>query len=94
MDLFSKRPRKKTSKVSSKYLEEKYNKQFAGASCPKGQIMRQGYTTNTGKRVSKGCIAAQSSTGKKSTEDVKKYVLSREKLQKEARDSKKGLWKT
>lgn len=80
MDIFSKRSSKKHSKDSITM-----NTLLNGGACPKGQIMRQGYITKTGKRVSKGCITAQSSTGRKSSDELKKYIMSREKLQKEAR---------
>ena len=56
-----------------------------GSGCPKGQIMRTGYTTKTGKVVKKSCIPSQSSTGRKSSDELKKYILSREKIQQEAR---------
>lgn len=69
------------TKISSKKL----SKSLDGGACPKGQIIRQGYVTSSGKRVSRGCITAQSSTGRKSSKDIQKYVQAREKIQKEAR---------
>lgn len=87
MDIFTRLPSKKASGHSKKrYSKESNSKQSSlnGGKCPNGQIMRKGYTTSSGKKVSKGCITAQSSTGRKSSDDLKKYIMSREKIQKEA----------
>lgn len=85
MDIFSRTNSKKNSKELSRHLSKNSKDlSFIGGACPKGQIMRQGYTTSTGKKVSKSCITAQSSTGRKSSEDIKKYVQAREKIQKQA----------
>jgi len=85
MDIFSRTNSKKNSKELSRH-SSKNSKDLSlnGGGCSKGKIMRQGYKTSTGKRVSKSCITAQSSTGRKSSEDVKKYVQAREKIQKQA----------
>ena len=42
--------------------------------CSKGQILREGYTTKTNKKVPSSCITAQSATGKKTSLEVKKYL--------------------
>jgi len=85
MDIFSRTNSKKNSKELSRQ-SSKNSKDLSlnGGACPKGKIMRQGYITSTGKRVSKSCITSQSSTGRKTTEDIKKYVQAREKIQKQA----------
>ena len=51
-----------------------------GGKCPKGQIMRRGYTTRTGKHVNPGCIIAQSETGKKTSKILAKYLEKKEKM--------------
>jgi hypothetical protein len=63
---------KKTSKKSSK-------------KCSKGQILREGYKTKSGKKVSAGCIKAQSATGKKTSKELKKYIEKKESKQKQAK---------
>ena len=95
---FSKNSSKNSSKKLSKTIDSKtdnihnahntYNHiihKGGNMSCKKGEIMRVGYTTKTGKNIKPNCISAQSSTGKKTSEDVKKYIQSREKIQMEAR---------
>ena len=67
---------KKSSKKSSKRSSKK---------CYKGSIMRQGYTTKTGKKVNPGCIEARSATGKKTSIKLKKYIEKKESKQKQAR---------
>lgn len=85
MEIFSRTNSKKNSKELTRHTSKNSkNLSLNGGACPKGQIMRQGYTTSTGKKVSKSCIMSQSSTGRKTTEDVKKYVQTREKIQRQA----------
>lgn len=64
------------TKKSSKKLSKK---------CYKGKILRQGYTTKTGKKVSPGCIEATSGSGKKTSIEIKKYIQKKESRQKQAR---------
>jgi hypothetical protein len=52
--------------------------------CSKGQILREGYTTKTNKKVPSSCITAQSATGKKTSLEVKKYLKKKEKIHKAA----------
>jgi len=52
--------------------------------CSKGQILREGYTTKTNKKVPSSCITAQSATGKKTSIEVKKYLKDKEKMHKTA----------
>lgn len=59
------------SKKNSKNLSKK---------CSKGQILREGYTTKTNKKVPASCITAQSATGKKTSIEVKKYLNKKEKM--------------
>lgn len=54
--------------------------------CPKGQILRDGYKTKTGKKVKASCITAQSDSGEKTSVQVKKYLAKKSKLQREAAD--------
>ena len=54
--------------------------------CPTGQILRKGYKTKTGKKVNASCIIAQSDTGKKTSDDIKKYLKSKSKIYKMSRD--------
>ena len=61
------------SKKNSKNLSKK---------CSKGQILREGYTTKTNKKVPSSCITAQSATGKKTSIEVKKYLKKKEKMHK------------
>ena len=53
--------------------------------CSKGQIRRKGYTTKKGTKVKSSCIIAQSGTGKKNSKAVKKYLKSKSKIYKMAR---------
>jgi hypothetical protein len=92
MDIFSKIPNEKINNKPSDQLSKTNSKQSSlkqtsksGGGCPKGKIMRHGYITNTGKIVNNSCITAQSSTGRKSSDDLKKYIMSREKMQREAK---------
>lgn len=87
MVLLSRNGSKKSSRYPSKtFSKESYSKNsFSGGSCSKGQKMRQGYTTSASKKVDRGCVVSQSSIGRKSSDNLKKYVLAREKLQKEAK---------
>ena len=64
--------------TSKKYYKNLYKK------CSKGQILREGYTTKTNKKVPSSCITAQSATGKKSSLEVKKYLEKKEKMHKAA----------
>ena len=41
--------------------------------CSKGEILRKGYTTKTGKKVKSNCIEAQSQSGEKSSLYIKKF---------------------
>lgn len=68
----SKKPPKKPSKKPSK-------------KCSKSQILRRGYTTKTGKKVSSGCIEATSGSGKKTSIELKKYIQKKESKQKQSR---------
>jgi len=82
----SKKPSKTISKLSSKTQNSKTRNQSGGNSvCNKGEILRAGYITKTGKNVREKCIPAQSYSGRKTSDDIKKYVQSREQIQKEAR---------
>ena len=76
----SKKASKKSSKKSSRKSSRKSSKK-----CSKGQIMRQGYTTKTGKKVKSGCIEARSASGKKTSVELKKYIEKKESKQKQAR---------
>ena len=75
--------KKKNSKKGSKKNSKK---------CSKGQIMRLGYTTNSGKTVEPGCIIARSASGKKTSDKLKKYIEKKESMHKKARKifSKEG----
>lgn len=75
---------KKSSKVSSK-KSSKVSSKKSSKKCSKGQIMREGYKTKTGKKVSRGCIEARSASGKKTTVELKKYIEKKESKQKQAR---------
>ena len=50
-------------------------------SCNKGEKIRTGYTTKISKNVKSNNVTTLSSTGKKTSEDIKKYIQSREKTQ-------------
>jgi len=55
--------------------------------CPKGQILRKGYTTKRGSktiRVPSSCIKARSQSGKKRSDADKLYIKKRKSLQREA----------
>jgi len=60
------------------------NSKKSSKKCSKGQILREGYTTKTNKKVSPSCITAQSATGKKTSLEVKKYLKKKEKIHKAA----------
>ncbi len=62
----------------------KKNSKNLSKKCSKGQILREGYTTKTNKKVPASCITAQSATGKKSSLEVKKYLEKKEKMHKAA----------
>lgn len=53
--------------------------------CSKGQILREGYKTKTGKNVKSSCIKAQSATGKKTSKILKKYIEKKKSKQKQSR---------
>ncbi len=46
-------------------VNSKKNSKNSSKKCSKGQILREGYTTKTNKKVPSSCITAQSATGKK-----------------------------
>ncbi len=52
--------------------------------CPPGEILRKGYLTKTGKKVKAECITAQSATGEKTSDIVKKYNKEKDKIHTEA----------
>lgn len=60
--------------------------------CPKGEILRKGYTTKTGKKVKSDCITAQSQSGKKTSREVKKKLEEEKKMHKKAREMFKGQY--
>ncbi len=74
---------KKSSKSSSKKVSKKISK--GGSSCPSGQIMRKGYTTKTGKKVSSGCIVAQSNSGEKTSNKVIEFFKKQSRMHQLAR---------
>lgn len=76
----SKSPSKNSSKNPSKNSSKNSSKR-----CSKGKILREGYKTKTGKKVSPNCINAQSATGKKTSKELKKYIEKKESKQKQAR---------
>lgn len=76
----SKKPSRKQSKTKSKKVSKGGSK-----TCPKGQIMREGYTTKTGKTVAPGCITAQSNSGEKTTTKVREYLKRQEAMHELAR---------
>ena len=53
----SKTQSKKLSKIQSKKLSKTQSK-TKSKKCSKGQILREGYMTKTGKKVNSGCIKA------------------------------------
>jgi hypothetical protein len=65
-------------------VNSKKNSKNSSKKCSKGQILREGYTTKTKKKVPPSCITAQSATGKKSSLEVKKYLEKKEKMHKAA----------
>lgn len=75
---------KKSSKKSSKKSLKKDSKK-SSKKCSKGQILREGYKTKSGKKVSSECIKAQSATGKKTSKELKKYIEKKESKQKQSR---------
>ncbi len=77
----SKKPSRKSSRKSSRKLSIGGSK-----SCPQGQILREGYTTKTGKTVAPSCIVAQSRSGEKTSSKVKAYLAEREAMHKLARE--------
>ena len=52
--------------------------------CSKGEILRKGYTTKTGKKVKSNCIEAQSQSGEKSSLYIKKLRSKQLKTHKKA----------
>ncbi len=88
----SKKSSKKVSKKSSKHLSKSSSKKSSrkvskggSKTCPKGQIVREGYTTKTGKRVPSGCIIAQSNSGEKTSSKIKAYLKRQSKIHELAR---------
>ncbi len=77
-------PSKKSSRKLSKKSSRKSSR-GGSKSCPTGQILREGYTTKTGKTVASGCIVAQSRTGEKTSSKVKAYLAEKEAMHKLAR---------
>jgi hypothetical protein len=71
-------------KKSSKKLSKKSSKK-SSKKCPQGQIVRQGYKTKSGKKVSSECIEARSASGKKTSIELKKYIEKKESKQKQSR---------
>jgi hypothetical protein len=61
-------------------VNSKKNSKNSSKKCSKGQILREGYTTKTNKKVPSSCITAQSATGKKTSIEVKKYLKKKEKM--------------
>jgi hypothetical protein len=53
-------------------------------SCVRGQILRKGYTTVTGKKVNSSCINATSASGKKTSDELKKYIKSKDSMHRAA----------
>lgn len=53
--------------------------------CPKGQIMRSGYTTKSGTVVKRACIPATSASGKKTSVELKKYLKKKDAMHQRAR---------
>ena len=72
---------KKSSKKTFKTASKKNSKR-----CSKGKILKEGYETKTGKKVSASCIKAQSATGKKTSKELSKYFKKKESKQKMARE--------
>lgn len=66
-------------------MEKKGSQKGGDIVCNKGQIMRKGYTTKTGKIVPDSCIEAQSASGKKTSVELKRYVQKKEKMHEMAR---------
>jgi len=54
-------------------------------SCSKGEIMRSGYVSKTGKIIKSSCITAQSNNGEKTSDIIKDYLKEKEKDYKLAR---------
>ena len=63
---------KKSSKTKSK-------------KCSKGQIMRNSYIKKSGTQVPPGCIQAQSNTGKKTSDELSRYLAEKDKIHELAR---------
>ncbi len=81
----SKKQSRKQSRKSSKKSSRKLSR-GGSKSCPQGQILREGYTTKTGKTVAPSCIVAQSRSGEKTSSKVKAYLAEREAMYKLARE--------
>jgi len=73
-------------KKSSKETFINLNSYMSGGSknCGKGQILRNGYTTSTGKRVPSSCIVAQSNSGNKTSIELERYKRSKENMHRAA----------
>ena len=54
--------------------------------CPKGEILRKGYTTKRGTKVKANCIIAQSGDGKKTSKAVKQFLEKKSKIHEQARE--------
>lgn len=54
--------------------------------CSKGYIKRTGYTTKSGTKVKTKCIVSRSASGEKTSDKLKKYLRSKEKIHKKARE--------
>jgi len=66
-------------------MDNKNSSKKHSKTCPKGQIMRNEYTTKTGKKVKSNCITAQSNSGEKTSEIIRDYLKSKEKMHSLAR---------
>jgi len=61
------------------------NKDSNSKKCSKGEIMRSGYVTKTGKTIKSKCITAQSNSGEKTSDIINDYVKAKEKMHELAR---------
>jgi hypothetical protein len=76
----------KYPQFNTKYSTSKQSRQQGGdIVCNKGEIMRNGYKTKTGKTIDASCIIARSATGKKTSDELNKFVQARETNQQLAR---------
>jgi len=70
-------------------LEKKINNIIGGKQsskkCSKGKIMRESYIKKSGIKVNYGCIEARSASGKKTSDELKKYIKKKEQMHKLAR---------